>query len=63
MKNLNKKERDMEFIMTYLIALVALGIGVAGFILGTLNPFMYILLASFLSTERDVIEFFNKTRK
>jgi len=63
MKNLDKKEKDMEFIMTYLIAFISLGIGVTGFILGTLDPMIYVLLASFLSTERDVIEFFNKTKK
>lgn len=63
MKNLDKKERDMEFIMTYLIAFVSLGIGVVGFALGTLNPLVYISLAAFLATERDVLDFFMKVRK
>ena len=63
MKNLDKKERDMEFIMTYLIAFVCLGIGIVGFIQNTIDPLIYVSLAAFLSTERDVLDFFKRVRK
>lgn len=63
MKDLDKKERDMEFIMTYLIAFVCLGIGLAGFIMSTVDPLIYVSLAAFLSTERDILDFFKRVRK
>ena len=44
MKNLDKKEKDMEFIMTYLIAFVCLGIGIVGFIQNTIDPLIYVCL-------------------